>query len=392
MPFTNYPQGFAAGLSVRGMPLLQAQPGQVFWVNNSTVLNPGQRAGSNGNRGTFLDPFSTLQYALNMCMDGRGDIIMIGAGHQETIGDAVTLNFNCANVAIIGMGVGNARPTFTFNTAATANIPVGAGGVSIQNCLFIGNFLSITSCMTAISASMTASIAGTTMTVATLGSGTISMGASLMGTGVLPGTVIVNQIAGTALVAGTYTVNISQTVASTTITSGPQDLAIDNCEFRDLSSSLGFLTVLTGSSTANALSGLNFTNNKVFGLSTVSVTCAMVMTASCDRVSIRDNVINYPVTAGTQGPAVLATGANSITNFDCGRNRVWRPNTSTSLPVGISTSGTAWTGLCYDNYLWNLGASTGIWINTGTKLGFANNYSPITGAADKSGLINPAAV
>ena len=48
MPFTNYPQGFAAGLSVRGMPLTQMQPGQVFFVGNSTVLNPNQRAGSDG--------------------------------------------------------------------------------------------------------------------------------------------------------------------------------------------------------------------------------------------------------------------------------------------------------------------------------------------------------
>ena len=60
MPFTNYPQGFAAGLSVRGMPLLQTQTGQVFWVNNSIVTSPQQRNGSDGNRGTFLDPFAKI--------------------------------------------------------------------------------------------------------------------------------------------------------------------------------------------------------------------------------------------------------------------------------------------------------------------------------------------
>ncbi len=69
-----------------------------------------------------------------------------------------------------------------------------------------------------------------------------------------------------------------------------------------------------------------------------------------------------------------------------------RPNTSTTLPVGVSAVGTAWTGHCYDNYFWSLNSGTGIWISTGTKLGFTNNYSPITGAADKSALINPAAV
>ena len=50
---TNFPQGFAYGLSVRGMPLLQMQPGQVFFVGNSMILNPNQRAGSDSNRGTL---------------------------------------------------------------------------------------------------------------------------------------------------------------------------------------------------------------------------------------------------------------------------------------------------------------------------------------------------
>jgi hypothetical protein len=36
--------------------------------------------------------------------------------------------------------------------------------------------------------------------------------------------------------------------------------------------------------------------------------------------------------------------------------------------------------------------SGGLLIATGTKFAFFNNYSMITGAADKSALINPAAV
>lgn len=37
----NFQNGFAQGLTVRGIPLLQAYPGKVFWVNNSTVLGKG---------------------------------------------------------------------------------------------------------------------------------------------------------------------------------------------------------------------------------------------------------------------------------------------------------------------------------------------------------------
>src|ERR1035437_4332641 len=146
MPFTNYPNGFANGLSVRGMPLTQMQPGQVFFVGNSSVLNPQQRAGSDGNRGTFLDPFATLNYAVNtMCVEGRGDIVFVMPGHSETFIDGSTI-LQCANAAIIGLGSGNQRPTFNFTTAITATINIAGSGVSIQNCLFIGNFLSITSC------------------------------------------------------------------------------------------------------------------------------------------------------------------------------------------------------------------------------------------------------
>ena len=391
MPFTNYPQGFAGGLSVRGMPLLQAQPGQVFWVNNSQILSPNQRAGSDGNRGTFLDPFATLQFALNQTVAGRGDIIMVGADHLETISSATVLNLNSAGVAVIGLGTGNARPTFVYTTAAS-NIPVSAAQVSIQNCLFIGNFLSIPSAFTGISASITASIVGNVMTVTAVGSGTLSIGAALISTLLLPGTIILNQLSGTALGAGTYTVNYSQSFTSGTITTGPQDFNIDNCEFRDTSSVLGFLTCVTSSATANAFSGFTFTNNKIFSLSTVSPTVALSIPVANDRVSIRDNTGVSPITATTQGPALLVTGGASLTNFDCGRNRFMRPNTSTTIPVGISTSGTSWTGHCYDNYFWSLNSGTGIWINTGTKLGFTNNYSPITGAADKSALINPVAV
>jgi hypothetical protein len=148
---TNFPQGFAYGLQVRGMPLLQAQPGNVFWVNNSTTLNQDAIGGSNSNKGTYTAPFSTLQRGFDMCVANRGDIIFVGAGHAETIADASTLAFNKAGVAVIGLGSGATRPTFTFTTATTANIPVTAQNISIQNLLFVANFADIASYMTATS-------------------------------------------------------------------------------------------------------------------------------------------------------------------------------------------------------------------------------------------------
>ena len=73
---------------------------------------------------------------------------------------------------------------------------------------------------TAISstASFTASIATTVMTVTAVASGSIQAGQVITGTGVTAGTYIVNQLTGTAGSTGTYTVSASQTVSSTTIT------------------------------------------------------------------------------------------------------------------------------------------------------------------------------
>ena len=321
---TNFPDGFANGLNVRGMPLLQMQPGNVFWVDNSTVLNVGANGGSDGNRGTYLSPFATLQYGLDSCTADRGDIIFIGAGHAETISSTTVLALNKAGVAIIGLGAGSGRPTFTFTTAATANIPVTAANISIQNCLFVANFADVASVFTATS------------------------------------------------------------------TNTPTDFAIDNCEFRDTSAILNFISIVTGNATANSMNGLSFTRNVISSLGTTAATTSIKLSSATNRVTICDNFGNYAVLNDTA--AMLAGGSNNILNLNFGRNRLNRPNTSSTGGSFISSTSTACTGHCYDNYLWQLDATAGIWCPTGTKLAFSQNFSPITGAADKSGLINPAAV
>ncbi len=176
-----------------------------------------------------------------------------------------------------------------------------------------------------------------------------------------------------------------------TSTNTPTDFAIERCEFRDTSSVLNFLTIVTDNATANNLSGLRLAGNRISSLGTTAATTAVKLTgASHDRVTMIDNYGNWAVLNDTA--CMLATGANNVTNFDFGRNVLNKPNTSSTGGSFISGSGTAWTGHAYDNYLYQLDNTAGIWIPTGTKLAFSNNFSPITGAADKSGLINPAAV
>ena len=67
-------------------------------------------------------------------------------------------------------------------------------------------------------ATFTGSIATTTLTVSAVASGTILPGMLITGTGVTASTYIIKQLTGTTGSTGTYQVNNSQTVSSTTIT------------------------------------------------------------------------------------------------------------------------------------------------------------------------------
>lgn len=145
---SNFPAGFN-NVTIRGIPLTQAHPGQTFWVSNATTsVLPGHVGGSDGNPGTFAAPFSTLDYAIGRCVAGRGDIIFVKPGHAESIASATALNLDVKGVAIVGLGFGNSRPAFTFTTANTATIPVSADNIAFINCRFIGNFLGIASAFT----------------------------------------------------------------------------------------------------------------------------------------------------------------------------------------------------------------------------------------------------
>jgi len=145
---SNYPGGFPGGITVRGQPLQLLHPGEVFWVNNSSVLAKSGVGGSNGNDGSYRKPFSTIDYAVGRCTASRGDVIMVMPGHAESITSATTLALDVAGVAVIGLGGATGRPTLTFTTANTATINISAANVTVKNISFVGNFLSIVSAIT----------------------------------------------------------------------------------------------------------------------------------------------------------------------------------------------------------------------------------------------------
>lgn len=136
MPASNFPNGFAGGITIRGVPLLTAHPGNVFWVDSG--------AGSDGNAGTFARPFSTIDYAVGRCTANNGDIIMVKPGHTETVIAAGGLDLDVAGIALVGLGSGSDRPTINFTTAVGADMDVDAANITIYNILFTGGVDALT--------------------------------------------------------------------------------------------------------------------------------------------------------------------------------------------------------------------------------------------------------
>lgn len=136
MPFSHFPNGFANGVQIRGLPLLNAYAGNLFWVDSG--------AGSDGNKGTFDRPFATMDYAVGRCTANNGDVIMVKPGHTETVSAAAGLDLDVAGITFVGLGNGSDRPTVNFTTVVGADMDVDAANITMINFLFTGGFDALT--------------------------------------------------------------------------------------------------------------------------------------------------------------------------------------------------------------------------------------------------------
>jgi len=130
MPISNFPSGFMNGVTIRGVPIQQVHPGNMYWVNNSSVLADGGIGGSNGNPGTYTKPWSTIDYAIGRCTANRGDIVVVMPGHVENI-TGTDITFDVAGMAVVGLGAGSLMPQIDYDHA-DAEISVTADNVSIK--------------------------------------------------------------------------------------------------------------------------------------------------------------------------------------------------------------------------------------------------------------------
>ena len=143
MTVSNFPNGFNEGVLIRELMTYSIHPRKLLYVGNNSTLLPGEKglSDSTGN-GTFLRPFSTLDYAVGRA--AAGDVIVVRPGHTTTVIAAAGLDLDVAGITIIFLGNGTNRGTITFTTAVTADMDVDAANITLINPRFVAGIDALT--------------------------------------------------------------------------------------------------------------------------------------------------------------------------------------------------------------------------------------------------------
>lgn len=189
------------------------------------------------------DVFITMAAARSPQLNASGDITALGTPVSATLTNATGLPLTTGVTGTLSIANGGTNLT---TVGSAGNVLFTADGSVWSSTQKIVRGASYSS-----TASFTASISGTTMTVTAVASGALSVGQVFTGTGVTAGTSITAFVSGTGN-TGTYTVSASQTVASTTMTV-TQVVAID---FTSIPSWVKRITVMFNGVSTNGTSYL----------------------------------------------------------------------------------------------------------------------------------------
>jgi hypothetical protein len=272
-------------------------------INFFPEIDPVKQQGERGVIALYPTPGLTLKTLLPNMQEVRG-LHTVSGGEQmiAVCGSyvyALTSNFVPSVIGVLNSSSGIVRIT--------------DNGVNVY--LVDGAYRYTWHISSPASAVFTGSTSGTTLTVTSVSSGTIAVGQSLFGVGVTSETVITGLGSGTGG-TGTYTINLSQTVASATLNS--------------------------------ATVGATFTASIGVNLSTVAIT-GTAGQFSCAASSIPLAIGQSLTISGTYGGTGSITGYTNPTNY-----YIIATNTSTTFTLSatlggaaiVTTAGTP-TGLTY---------------------------------------------
>lgn len=89
---------------------------------------------------------ATLDVAIGLCAADKGYRVIILPNHAETVTGVGGITGDVAGIQIIGLGIGNQRPRFLMDGAATVTFVVSAADVYIENCVFAAGHADIVRC------------------------------------------------------------------------------------------------------------------------------------------------------------------------------------------------------------------------------------------------------
>lgn len=282
------------GAITKVLPLM-APNAKVFFVGATTLpsyqdyledFSPDKQG---GNR-TFATVVAALADA--NVVDARGDVILVLPGHTESISSAGALTVSKSGVSIIGLGNGDARPTFTFDTATTATAVVSAANVLFQN--VIVNFTGID----AVAAPITVSAAGVTFDGCKFINATASAQSTLG---------IITTAAGTKLTVKNSMFTGTADAGTTSVIRivGGADAVIENNIFHGAyTSSVGAIENITTAATNLSIKG-NTINNL-----TASSTKAITVVADTTGIIANNRMQILSGTAPITGAAMSWAGGN----------------------------------------------------------------------------------
>ena len=275
MSVSNFPNGFPGGVLIRGLPIAITHPGEVFWVNGSTVAGKGASVGSDTGKGTFKQPFATIDYAIGRCTASRGDIIMVMPGHAETISAAAGIVFDVAGVALVGLGTGSLKPTITLDTATSTDIDVTAANVSISNVRVVSGIANL--------------VHGIQVTGAECAIENSEFRASVAATAILTSVITTATAYGFRFVNNV--INMESSIAGLAVTdvaaSGVENLA-DNAVISN-NSIMGNFSVAGIYGQTTATEGVQINDNNIYNVSTSAAAGAVSLVANSSGTCYRNH-------------------------------------------------------------------------------------------------------
>jgi hypothetical protein len=146
-PFISI-HGRRLGLAPYGLVM----DGRVIGGSTPTGLGRGKTwyvdSAVDGTDGSSPDTaFGTLDEAFAKCTASQGDVIVVMPNHAETITGAGGIAHDVAGVSVIGLGVGDQRPRFLMDGAATVTYLVSAADAYLENLVFAAGHADIVTCI-----------------------------------------------------------------------------------------------------------------------------------------------------------------------------------------------------------------------------------------------------